>query len=231
MSKFISAYHRHTFEPEPVQHRVEAILRELAPAHSLDQRCAVHRAGQHIQGTLNLSNHLPRRGLALCQGKLYEPVADWWKPGSGTPDGSYAILREDEDVLEAVSDPAGSRMLWYYFDDDQFVVSNSERAITLYTGRFDFEPAVVPWVVSTGTRGPGQSYNRHLRLLPPAGTARLDKAAWTLDCKRTADPLRRGPPQPRGAPRSAGGGAERDLRRIRRGGYRARHPRAFGRLR
>ena len=91
-------------------------------------------------------------------------------------------------MLEAVSDPAGSRMLWYYLDDGQFVVSNSERAITMYVGRFDFEPAVVPWLVSTGTRGPGLSYSRHLRLIPPSGTARLDKAAWTLTVN--APPIR-----------------------------------------
>jgi hypothetical protein len=188
VSKFISAFHRYGFDPDPVQRRVEAILRELAPAQSPDQGFAVHRADRHVQGTLNLSRHFPRRGLALCQGKLYEPAADWWQPGSGTPDGSYAIIREDEDVLEAVSDPAGSRMLWYHLDEGQFVVSNSERAITMYIGRFDFEPAVVPWLVSTGTRGPGQSYSRHLRLIPPSGIARLDKAAWTLNV--SAPPIR-----------------------------------------
>ena len=182
MSKFISAYHRHTFEPEPVQHRVEAILREtgtraipsISAARSTG-RASTSRARSTFRTTF------PAAAWRFARASCTSPSPTGGSRAAARRTAPTPILREDEDVLEAVSDPAGSRMLWYYFDDDQFVVSNSERAITLYTGRFDFEPAVVPWVVSTGTRGPGQSYNRHLRLLPPAGTARLDKAAWTLD--------------------------------------------------
>ena len=120
-------------------------------------------------------------------------------PGSGVPDGSYAILREDSGCFEAVTDPAGGRSLWYYFDDEVFVVSNSQRAITLYIGRFEFEPAVVPWLLATGALGLGMSYSRHLRVLPPASSLLLDKAAWTLRADRGRDPFRRGPPPPRGA--------------------------------
>jgi hypothetical protein len=84
-------------------------------------------------------------------------------------------------VFEAVSDPAGSRMLWYYKDDGLFVVSNSERAATMYAGRFELNRDVVPWMVSSGTRGPFASYNRHLRQLPPAAVARLDKRSWHFE--------------------------------------------------
>ena len=39
---------------------------------------------------------------------------------------------------------------------------------------------MVPWLLATGALGPGLSYNRHLRVLPPASSVLLDKAAWTL---------------------------------------------------
>ena len=157
------------------------MLCETAPEAAVGVvRSFSDETGRHIQATFDVPDRYPRRGLALCLGKLYAPRGDWWLPGDDSPDGSYAIVREDADVLEAVSDPAGSRMLWYYLDDDVFVVSNSERAVTMFAGRFDFDPGVVPWIMSTGTRGPGRSYNRHLRLVPPAGVARLDKADWSL---------------------------------------------------
>ena len=90
-----------------------------------------------------------------------------------------------------MSDPTASRTLWTYFDDELFIVSNSQRAVTLYAGRFDFQPAVVPWLLATGTLGPGLSYNRHLDVLPPASSLLLDKVAWTL--RRTEGEIRFAP--------------------------------------
>ncbi|MFO1144083.1 MAG: asparagine synthase-related protein [Amaricoccus sp.] len=182
MSIIISAVHRREIDPEPARRRMLAVLQELTPERLRGSMpLDVRDAAGHVQGTLNFSGHYPRRALSLCQGKLYDSEETWWKPGTPAPDGSFAILREDADRFEAVSDPAGSRMLWYLHDDDLFVVSNSERAITMYSGRFALNRGVVPWVVSTGTRGLGASYNSHLRLLPPAAVASLDKATWRLE--------------------------------------------------
>ena len=182
MSRFISLLQRHPGPRGRLGADLEAALRETVPEP--ERNLASWRAdesGRHLQATWDVPDRSLRRGLALCIGKLYSPDADWWQPGSGSPDGSYVIVREDADAFEIVSDPAGSRMLWYYLDDEVFIASSSERALTMACGRFDFDRATVPWLVSTGTRGPGRSYNRHLRLVPPGGVARLDKAAWTLE--------------------------------------------------
>lgn len=183
MSKIISVVHRDAAGAADAERKLAHILAAITPDLLAGRaRCAVRRAGNHVQGSLNLPDHFPRRGLSLCQGKLYdtgEPTP-WWLPGSGCPDGSYALLREDAASFEAVADPAGSRALWYYFDDAVFVVSNSQRAVTLYAGRFAFNPGIVPWMLSTGSPGPDNSYNRHLRLVPPAGTVLLDKARWRI---------------------------------------------------
>ena len=91
VSRFLSVYHRQAFEPATVRQRVEAILLELAPEPAR-ARVEVQASGQHALGTLNLSAGSRRHGLALCQGKLYERADDWWLPGSGVPDGSYALV-------------------------------------------------------------------------------------------------------------------------------------------
>ena len=187
MSKIISALHRNAAGAARAEQKLARILEAITPDILTDlARPLVRRDGNHVQGCLNFPDHFPRRGLSLCQGKLYDDArtttgtTPWWVPGSGVPDGSYAILREDSGCFEAVTDPVGGRSLWYYFDDEVFVVSNSQRAITLYIGRFEFEPAVVPWLMATGALGLGMSYSRHLRALPPASSLLLDKAAWTL---------------------------------------------------
>ena len=182
MSIVVSAVHRRGFDTERAHQRMQTILEAIAPEPVRPAaRCDVRRVGRHVQGTLNLPDHYPRRDLSLCQGKLYDSEDSWWRTGSGVPDGSFAIIRDGAEVFEAVSDPAGSRMLWYCKDDGLFVVSNSERAATMYAGRFELNRDVVPWMVSTGTRGLFTSYNRHLRQLPPAAVARLDKRSWHLE--------------------------------------------------
>lgn len=157
------------------------ILEDITPDIARGQaRYGFDYRGHHLQGTLNLPEATLRSGMSLVQGKLYGAAAGWAEPGAPFPDGSYALIRDNGRFLEAVSDPACSRSLWYHFDDELFVVSNSQRAITLYTGCFALEPQAAAWILTTGALGPGRSYNRHLRMLPPASSALVDKARWTL---------------------------------------------------
>ena len=219
MSILLSAVHRRDFNSARAQERMQAILEAIAPEpvrHAAN--CEVRRAGRHVQGTLNLPGHYPRRDLSLCQGKLYDSEDSWWRTGSGVPDGSFAIIRDGAEAFEAVSDPAGSRMLWTYKDDGLFVVSNSERAATMYAGRFELNRDVVPWMVSTGTRGLFASYNRHLRQLPPAAVARLDKRILAPRGHGRGDSLRGGRPQRCRASRGARRRARGHLRKLPRAG-------------
>lgn len=189
MSVVLSAVYRRGFDQDSARRRMLDVLRAITPESiQASSTWDVRHNRRHVQGTLNLPGNYPRRELSLCQGKLYDADAAWWTPGSGVPDGSYTMVREDEASFEALSDPGGSRMLWYYHDDQLFAVSNSERLLTMYTGRFELDREILPWVVSTGTRGLYTSYNRHLRQLPPAAVARLDRASWRLSV--TAEEIR-----------------------------------------
>jgi hypothetical protein len=210
MSKLVVALHRVPPDAAEAARRMRRILEEITPDIARPgARLAVEYgepAGSGgpslVQGTLNLPAATLRAGMSLCQGKIYGPADGWDTPGAPFPDGSYALIRDSGRFLEAVSDPAASRSLWYYFDDELFIVSNSQRAVTLYAGRFELEPAVVPWLLSSGTLGPGLSYNRHLRVLPPASSVLLDKAAWTLE--RSEGEIRfAASPSPREAQRAA----------------------------
>jgi hypothetical protein len=185
MSKLVVALHRVQPDLADAARRMRRTLEEITPDIARDRaRLAIEHGGPGpgptiVIGTLNLPAATLRAGMSLCQGRIYGPADDWNVPGAPFPDGSYALVRDDARFLEAVSDPAGSRSLWYYLDDALFVASNSQRAVTLYAGRFELEPEVVPWLLASGTLGPGLSYNRHLAALPPASSVTLDKAAWT----------------------------------------------------
>lgn len=179
MSKLIVAYHRRAPDIAEASRRARRCLAEITPDILRPAaRIEVARAGNQVRATLNLPEASLRSGMSLCQGRILGSRAGWAEPGAPLPDGSYALIRDDARCLEAASDPTASRALWVYFDADLFVVSNSQRAITLYAGRFEFDPEVGPWILSTGALGLGQSYGRDLRPLPPASRVTLDKAAW-----------------------------------------------------
>ena len=180
MSKILFAAHRDDPDPAAIEARMRGILQEITPDLIRDgTRYGVYHEDRRFLGTLNLAADCPRHGVDVCQGSLNEP-ADWRRIGSGAPDGSYALIRGDSRCVEAIVDSSGMRSLWCYLDDRMFVVSNSQRAATMYVGRFAFNRDVAPWLISTGSLGPDLSYNRHLRPLAPGAVARLDRAAWSL---------------------------------------------------
>ncbi len=117
---------------------------------------------------------------SLLVGQIYDQEERWHKPKTEFPDGSYAIFRQDKDYLEIVSDFAASRTIWYYFDDDLFIASTSQRAIILFLGDFKFDPRIIPWMLSTGTLGPDLSWDTRIKKIPPDALIILDKANWSI---------------------------------------------------
>ena len=115
---------------------------------------------------------------SLLIGYSYDQKDNWHKPKTEFPDGSYAIFRQDNDYLEIVSDFAASRTIWYYFDEDLFIASTSQRAIILFLGDFKFDARVIPWMLSTGTLGPELSWDARVKRLLPDASVILDKANW-----------------------------------------------------
>lgn len=122
---------------------------------------------------------------SLLLGCTFDLYPNWHLPLSETPDGSYAMVRSNLDCVEAVSDAAGSRTLWTYFDNGMFVCSTSQRAIIMFLGTFEFQDAVVPWMLSTGSLGPELAWDRRLFRIPPNSTLCVDRHRWTTSIRRS----------------------------------------------
>ena len=84
-----------------------------------------------------------------------------------------------------MSDPAGSRTVWYYQDEETFIASTSQRAIVAFVGSFQFNEQVIPWVLSTGSLGPSLSWDRRIEMLPSDSSVVLDKRDWSVSVKTT----------------------------------------------
>jgi hypothetical protein len=117
---------------------------------------------------------------SLLLGSIFDHQNSWHKPKTEFPDGSYAIFRQDDDYVEIVSDFAASRTIWYYFDENLFLASTSQRAIILFLRDFKFDSRVIPWMLSTGTLGPELSWDTRIKRIPPDSSVILDKAIWSI---------------------------------------------------
>jgi hypothetical protein len=184
MAKVVYACSRRHRFSEAHERKLGQICRKLEPDNL--SRPATHTVA--VRGTVawaiaNNRNCVVQDDSVLL-GCLYGDEQGWEKPQGRYPDGSYAMLRNSADRLEVVSDAAASRTLWYYFDEEYFVASTSQRAIVMFVGGFQFNEEVIPWVLSTGTLGPERSWDRRIRRLPPESSLLLDKRCWSIRLDR-----------------------------------------------
>lgn len=126
---------------------------------------------------------LRRKGTSICAGEA-AGGDEWSRVGSEPPDGNYAIIRSDSHSLELVADAVGSRTLWYYHDEHVFMCATSQRALVHLLGRLELNLSVIPWLLTTGTLGPSESWDRRLTRLPPGVTIRLDRKSWSLSTRQ-----------------------------------------------
>ena len=68
------------------------------------------------------------RAASVCLGKMFEVSETWDRVGAESPDGNYALFRVDDEAIELLTDPMGSRIIWYTIDDERLIASSSTRA-------------------------------------------------------------------------------------------------------
>ncbi|MDR9365942.1 MAG: asparagine synthase-related protein [Balneolaceae bacterium] len=182
MSKIIYLYSRNHDLNEVNRRKLLEICKQLTPDNIKSE--AYHEICTDGQSAFGITMHnydYHKIGNSILFGHLFEQEdANWHLPNSEFPDGNYVIFRNSKEYLEIVSDAAATRTVWYYFDDDYFLASTSQRAIIMFLGSFDFNERVVPWMLSTGTLGPEFSWDRRIQRLQPASAITLDKKKWMI---------------------------------------------------
>ena len=181
MSKVIYAYSRNSSFNENDECKLQQICTALTPDNITSP--VHHKVFASDRIAYAIVNHhflYQESDESLLVGCFYDQADCWHKPKTEFPDGSYAIFRQDNNYLEIVSDFAASRTIWYYFDEDLFIASTSQRAIILFLGNFKFDPRVILWMLSTGTLGPELSWDTRIKRIPSDASVILDKANWSI---------------------------------------------------
>ncbi|MEZ4826767.1 MAG: hypothetical protein R3C61_10820 [Bacteroidia bacterium] len=118
---------------------------------------------------------------AVCLGAAFaDDGVRWDKPFDPKPIGSFSLFRFDAGHVELVTDMVASQTIWYYHDNSTFIASTSQRAILLFLNGFELNRDVLPWMLSTGTLGPGFAWDKRLKSVSPDGTVVLDRENWKV---------------------------------------------------
>src|SRR5262249_44332719 len=128
-----------------------------------------HRAVVDTHDCLSLTGPLRAAtsvGTSAHLGALAGTWKEWNLPGSQVPDGTFALVRSNESFAEVCSDFAGSRTIWYVFDDRYFLASTSQRSLVCLLEGLDLNHAALAWFVSSGSLGPSDAWDRRLSRLP-----------------------------------------------------------------
>lgn len=117
---------------------------------------------------------------SVCLG--YSPNDNWDEMNvrADEIEGSFALYRNSDVSFQIATDCLATRTIWYYYDDELFIASSSQRAIIIYLGSFVFNEQVIPWMLSSGTPGPGLSYDKRIKMVEPNSLVTLDKIKWTV---------------------------------------------------
>jgi hypothetical protein len=164
-----------------VQHALQGFLDSLCPDNLVPADPIVTSDGHGLHlGVFNPAEPAAIHDCSAYVGWLKYAARTWWLPGGPAPTGSFALLRAGASSVEALTDFAASRTVWIAHTDEVFIASTSQRAVPLFLGSFETNPHAIAWMLSAGTLGPSSGWDRRARPLAPGGSARLDRARWTL---------------------------------------------------
>lgn len=160
------------------------ISHRLAPDNIRSRKPLIQVKEKTAFAVINPSDNVFTKDDSILLGCLFSCSRNWHKPREEYPDGSFALFRSSNELCEMVSDAAGSRTIWYYFNDNIFISSTSQRAIIMYINSFEFNEKAIPWMLSSGSLGPEFSWDNRIKRIPPNSSIILNKLEWTLEAKK-----------------------------------------------
>ena len=160
--------------------RLKEVCKKLSPDNIAPSDPKILIDGEVGYGIINPNSTIQYKDQSFLMGYIVNNDKNWMIPLRDFPDGSYALFRNGNEYCEIVSDPVASRKIWYYMDSKVFIAATSQRAIIMLLGSFSFNENVIPWMLSTGTLGPGFSWDKRIKQLSPDSSVILDKKKWEV---------------------------------------------------
>ncbi|MCO6497393.1 MAG: hypothetical protein J5I50_06990 [Chitinophagaceae bacterium] len=115
-----------------------------------------------------------------------EPTLEWYISLPGLNHTSLKVIdvKESDDQINIGSDTTGDRVIWYYSDENWFLISNSQFFITRLIGNYEANEEAWTWMLSNGCLGPGHSWDKRIKAMPPEGSLTFSKTNWSVTEKQ-----------------------------------------------
>lgn len=182
MAKIVYICFRESNGPIPEMKRnIQRISDLLNPKDAMAAPTQYINQDGIIVGIINPNPIMPIHQTSVCMGDFFEKSLSWWRPLSAVPDGTFALFRGDKDWIELITDVVGTRTIWYIFTKDLLMASTSQRAIVALNKSFEFNTTVIPWLLSSGTLGPGNSWDKRIKPLEAGERLLLNRERWVIN--------------------------------------------------
>ncbi|KAA1246949.1 hypothetical protein [Aquimarina sp. RZ0] len=185
MAKALIACFRKEKMGNPTKY-AEGISFRLSPDNATITEPYLHYDMHALSIVYNPTPTIQRQGFNVCLGSICSDLSNIFTPLSKFPDGSYALFRVGEDHIEVASDFSSSRTIWYFFNDELFISSTSQRMIISFLGNLDLNEKACGWFLSSGTLGPGNSWDKRIKMVQPRMSLHLDRKNWKLNNNQDA---------------------------------------------
>lgn len=179
MSKIVYICYRKLKSSVAIKKRLHEISKRILPDNITPTLPHIIDQNGILVGIFNFSRAVMVNDCSICLGYIFGQE-DWQTIRQGYPDGTYALFRGDHKFIEVITDVVASRTIWYYMNHDIFIASTSQRAIVLILGNFEFNENVIPWILSSGTIGFDNSWDRRINRVPGDSSLLLDRMSWKL---------------------------------------------------
>ena len=179
MGKFIWYYSKTEID-HTTSERLENIVKHLANEADTVPKSLSKHSKNNFLGITNKFDHWRIIDFSICAGVLISGNDSWSDSYSNNIDGYFAIVREDIKTIEALTDVISSKALWYVLTEDYIAISNSQRALIMIIDDFKINPSVIPWILSSGSLGPIDSWHVDIEKIPANSTLFIDKASFKV---------------------------------------------------
>lgn len=107
-----------------------------------------------------------------------------YPPGLKDNNLRLLLISEKEEYISVSSDFIGDRTIWYYLDENWFLVSNSQFYIIRIIESYHPNKRVWSWMLANGNLNNGESWDNRINAVAPEGSIHLSKQLWNVETKR-----------------------------------------------
>lgn len=162
-----------------------ALLSERMPPDNAIVSCPyIYQEDRLASYIYNPAPLIQPEGPSFVLGVVEKSVKNIFEPLFPSPDGTYALFRANHKYVEILSDFTASRTIWFYHHDKFLIASTSQRMIVSFLGNFYPNTKADSWMLSSGTLGPGEAWDKRLNHLRGNSRIILERDTWKLSVEK-----------------------------------------------